>query len=62
LNFGTPEVITPNINQFFVLGNGSAFQHSYVQFAWCGPSRASVLTSRRPDSTHAGPGHGSWCW
>ena len=60
--FNAPEIFTPNIDKHFIEGNGSAFQHSYVQFAWCGPSRSSILTSRRPDSTHAGPGKGSWCW
>ena len=27
------------------------FNNSYVQFAMCGPSRISFLTSRRPDTT-----------
>lgn len=33
---------------------GWAMQNSYVQIAVCGPSRSSVLTGRRPDSTHVG--------
>eukprot|EP01050_Picozoa_sp_SAG11_P002428 SAG11_NODE_123_length_15805_cov_15.133261_9_plen_200_part_00 len=39
------------------------FRNSYVQVAVCGPSRASVLTGRRPDSTriNAQPPN-SWCW
>lgn len=37
-------------------------QHSYVQIAVCGPSRSSMLTGRRPDSTHVGTGKGGWCW
>jgi arylsulfatase A-like enzyme len=61
-SFDKPEVLTPHIDRFFLSGNGSAFQHSYVQFAWCGPSRASILTSRRPDSTYVGSGKGGWCW
>jgi arylsulfatase A-like enzyme len=60
--FSNDEILTPNINKHFLTGNGTAFQHSYVQFAWCGPSRASILTSRRPDTTHVGTGKGSWCW
>ena len=65
--YGYEEVLTPNMDKHF-LTEGSAMQHSYVQIAVCGPSRASVLTGRRPDTTTAGvsgispgvPGH--WCW
>ena len=65
--FGYENVLTPNMDKHF-LTDGSAMQHSYVQIAVCGPSRASVLTGRRPDTTTAGvsgispgvPGH--WCW
>ena len=28
------------------------FRNSYVQVAVCGPSRSSLMTGRRPDSTH----------
>jgi arylsulfatase A-like enzyme len=69
-SFKTPEVLTPNIDRFFIDGGGSAMQHSYVQIAVCGPSRSSMLTGRRPDTTHVGTGgsaggnggRGSWCW
>ena len=68
-SFGVPEVLAPNIDSFFLDG-GTAFQNSYVQIAVCGPSRSSMLTSRRPDTTtvgtnerHAGGGdNGGWCW
>lgn len=61
--FGNPEVKTPHLDAFFMDGNGTAMQRSYVQIAVCGPSRSSVLTSRRPDSTHVGVGgSGGWCW
>ena len=67
-SFGVPEVLAPNIDSFFLNG-GTAFQNSYVQIAVCGPSRASMLTSRRPDTTtvgtdrRAGGGdEGGWCW
>eukprot|EP01049_Picozoa_sp_SAG25_P017505 SAG25_NODE_4560_length_790_cov_0.767004_1_plen_236_part_00 len=59
--FGYDEVKTPNFDKF--LDDGLVFRNSYVQVAVCGPSRASVLTGRRPDSTHinAQPPN-SWCW
>jgi iduronate 2-sulfatase len=60
--FATPEVKTPNMDSFFLDRGGSAMQLSYVQMAVCGPSRSSMLTSRRPDSTHVGVGVGNWCW
>lgn len=47
------------------LEDGLVFRNSYVNYAICGPSRASMLTGRRPDSTHVGvdvPGPGPWCW
>lgn len=61
-SFKTPEVLTPRMDAFFLDGGGSAMQHSYVQVAVCGPSRSSMLTGRRPDSTHVGTGLGGWCW
>jgi arylsulfatase A-like enzyme len=61
-SFATEEVKTPHIDQFFLDGGGSAMQHSYVQIAVCGPSRSSMLTGRRPDTTHVGTGIGGWCW
>ena len=40
---------------------------AYVQIAVCGPSRSSILTGRRPDSTHVtntmDPNYAfDWCW
>jgi len=61
-SFANPEVKTPNLDKFFIDGGGSAMQHSYVQMAVCGPSRSSMLTGRRPDTTHVGDGIGGWCW
>ena len=71
-SFATEEVLTPHMDAFFIDGGGSAMQNSYVQIAVCGPSRASILTGRRPDTTHVGPDmgavvgfitkQGSWCW
>ena len=45
------------------LDEGLVFRRHYVQVAVCGPSRSSLLTGRRPDSTNinaAAPN--SWCW
>ena len=58
----TTEVKTPNFDKWF-LDEGLVFRNSYVQVAVCGPSRSSVLTGRRPDSTriNAQPPN-SWCW
>lgn len=66
-SYATEEVKTPHLDRFFLDGGGSAMRHSYVQIAVCGPSRASMLTSRRPDSTRVGvtappPIAGGWCW
>jgi len=65
-SFGVEEVLTPNLDKHFLEGGGSAMQHSYVQIAVCGPSRASILTGRRPDSTTVGVAGGAavnkWCW
>jgi iduronate 2-sulfatase len=63
-SFGNPEVLTPNMDKHFTNGGGSAMQHSYVQIAVCGPSRSSMLTGRRPDTTTAGVSGQitQWCW
>ena len=64
-SFGEPEVLTPNLDKHFLRGGGAAMQHSYVQIAVCGPSRTSILTGRRPDTTTVGvqsKQHGLWCW
>lgn len=46
----SPPMTTPNI---LGLANKSLLlQRAYVQQAMCGPSRASLLTGRRPDTTH----------
>ncbi|KAL4231270.1 hypothetical protein ACF0H5_008850 [Mactra antiquata] len=41
---------TPSID--LLAQNSVVFENAYCQQALCGPSRVSLLTSRRPDSTH----------
>ena len=47
--FGHPLVKSPNIDR--LAGQGIAFSHAYNQFPLCSPSRSSLLTGLRPDST-----------
>ncbi|KAK0149910.1 Iduronate 2-sulfatase [Merluccius polli] len=47
--YGDPLVKTPNIDQ--LASKSQVFLNAYAQQAVCGPSRTSMLTSRRPDTT-----------
>jgi iduronate 2-sulfatase len=47
--YGNKEIKTPNFDQF--ARQGMLFTRAYCQSAVCAPSRASVMTGLRPDST-----------
>lgn len=47
--YGDKTAVTPNIDQ--LARRGTVFQRAYCQQAVCSPSRLSLMTGRRPDTT-----------
>ncbi|KAK2165799.1 hypothetical protein LSH36_45g08051 [Paralvinella palmiformis] len=56
--FSKIKIQTPNLDKF--ASQSMVFKHAYVQYSLCGPSRTSLLTSRRPDVTHVYYNHAFW--
>jgi arylsulfatase A-like enzyme len=48
-NYGHKEMHTPNFDRLAAMG--VSFTNAHVQYAVCGPSRASVMTGTNPDRT-----------
>jgi len=47
--YGDKLIKSPNIDR--LASNGMLFEHAYCQQAICGPTRASILTGMRPETT-----------
>ena len=58
--YGAETAITPNIDA--LAATSMVFERAYCQIAVCSPSRASLLTGRRPDTNHVWEISGNEYW
>ncbi|KAF2364067.1 Sulfatase N-terminal [Trinorchestia longiramus] len=56
--YGDQLAVTPSLDALSIAG--VTFSSAFAQEALCGPSRTSLLTSRRPDSTRIVDAHHYW--
>ena len=58
--YGHKQVLSPSIDS--LASKSLVFERAYCQIAFCSPSRASLLTSRRPDTNHVWQISGDEYW
>lgn len=58
--YGHKDVISPNMD--YLASKSLVFERAYCQIAFCSPSRASLLTARRPDTNHVWQISGEEYW
>ena len=49
--YGASFMHTPNLDE--LAASGTLFEHTFVQYSFCAPSRNSFMTGRRPDQTRS---------
>lgn len=47
--YGQPQIVAPHMDR--LAASGATFARAYAQYALCSPSRTSIMTGQRPDTT-----------
>ncbi len=47
--YGQPQILSPHMDR--LAASGATFARAYAQYALCSPSRSSIMTGHRPDTT-----------